>query len=220
MLPGVLGEAGVLGEEPIPVEPDPRLPDPVVLPEPLVVPEPMLPEVLPEPLVLPYCFTQSSRSVPVLPMHWLGVAEASLLLPVALDPVAPELVEPEVLESELVEPEELEPAPALPLTLGLVVELPLLPEVCAHDTVARPSRAAATAALSFFAITMVLSLGWEDCRGEPCKRDAATTKSRPRRQRVRNLQMRGRTKNCSSGRPGTWCRSSAGPARPGLPSRG
>ena len=33
-------------------------------------------------------------------------------------------------------------------------------EVCAHDTVARPSRAAATAALSCFAITMVLSFGW------------------------------------------------------------
>ncbi len=159
MVLGVLGELGVLGVEPIPVEPDPRLPDPDVLPEPLVLPEPMLPEVLPEPLVLPYCFTQSSRSVPVLPMHWLGVAAVSLLvLPVAPELVEPEAPEPEVAESELVEPEPL--VPALPLTLGLVVELlPLLPEVCAHDTVARPSRAAATAALSFFAITMVLSFG-------------------------------------------------------------
>ncbi len=165
-------ELGVLGVEPMlpdPLLPDPVLPDPVlpepvlpeeVLPEPLL-PDPMLPdpEVLPEPLVLPYCFTQSSRSVPVLPMHWLGVAAVSLLvLPVAPELVEPEAPEPEVVESELVEPEPLEPA--LPLTLGLVVELlPLPPEVCAHDTVARPSRAAATAALSFFAITMVLSFG-------------------------------------------------------------
>jgi hypothetical protein len=157
---------GLLGEEPIP-EPVPELPEPEVpdplLPEPRL-PEPVLPEplllepVLPEPLVLPYCFTQSSRSVPVLPMHWLGVAAVSLLLL----PVAPELDEPVV-------PEPDEPDPELPPTLGLVVELPLLlplpplPEVCAQVTVARPSRAAATAALSFFAITMVLSFGWEDC---------------------------------------------------------
>jgi len=144
---GVLGELGVLGVEPRLPEPL-VLPDPVVLPEPLVLPEPMLPdpvlpdpevlpepllpeprlpdpEVLPEPLVLPYCFTQSSRSVPVLPMHWLGVAAGSLLVL----PVAPELVEP---VAEPVDPEELEPAPALPLTLGLVVEpllLPVVPEV-------------------------------------------------------------------------------------------
>jgi hypothetical protein len=173
---GVLGALGVLGVEPMlpeplvlpdPVLPEPMLPEPEVLPEPLL-PDPRLPDpVLPEPLVLPYCFTQSVRSVPVLPMHWLGVAALSLLVL----PVAPELVEPEVLESELVEPDELEPAPALPpvlplpLTLGLVVELPLLPEVCAQVTVARPRRAAATAALSCFAITMVLSFGWgEDCR--------------------------------------------------------
>lgn len=162
---GVLGALGVLGVEPMlpePVLPEPMLPEPV-LPEPLLLPEPMLPEpvVLPEPLVLPYCFTQSSRSVPVLPMHWLGVAALSLLLL----PLTPEPVEPEALEPEPVEPEALEPVPALPLALGLVVEplLPLLPEVCAHDTVARPSRAAATAALSFFAITMILSFGWEDC---------------------------------------------------------
>jgi len=166
---GVLGALGVLGVEPRLPEPL-LLPEAPVLPEPLLLPEPMLepvlPEVLPEPLVLPYCFTQSSRSVPVLPMHWLGVAAVSLLVL----PVTPVPVEPEALEPEPVEPEALDPVPALPLllplplTLGLVVELlPLLPEVCAHDTVARPSRAAATAALSFFAITMVLSLGWEDC---------------------------------------------------------
>ena len=164
MVLGVLGALGVLGVEPRLPEPL-LLPDAPVLPEPLLLPVPMPPEpepvVLPEPLVLPYCFTQSSRSVPVLPMHWLGVAAVVSLLVL---PVTPELVEPEAPEPEPVAPEELEPAPALPLTLGLVVELlPLLPEVCAHDTVARPSRAAATAALSFFAITMVLSLGWEDC---------------------------------------------------------
>jgi hypothetical protein len=94
-----------------------------------------------------------------LPTHWLGRAEESLLEL----PVAPELVEPEPIE-----PEPLAPEPELPPTLGLVVELPLppvlpelpaLPELCAQDTVARPSRAAATAALSFFAITMNLSFG-------------------------------------------------------------
>jgi hypothetical protein len=93
-----------------------------------------------------------------LPAHWLGRAEESLLeLPVAPEPVEPEPIEPEPLA----------PEPALPPTLGLVVELPLpvlpalpaLPELCAQDTVARPSRAAATAALSFFAITMILSFG-------------------------------------------------------------
>ena len=152
---GVLGALGVLGVEPRLPEPL-VLPDPVVLPEPLVLPDPMLPEpeVLPEPLVLPYWRTQSSFSVPVLPMHWLGSAAVSLLVL----PVAPELVEPDAPEP--VEPEA--PVPALPPTLGLVVE-PLLPEVCAQVTVARPRRAAATAALSCFAITMVLSFGWEDC---------------------------------------------------------
>ena len=123
MVPGVLG---VLGVEPR--LPEPVLPEPLALPEPVVLPEPLL---LPEPLVLPYCFTQSSRSVPVLPMHWLGVAAESLLvLPVAPELVEPEVPEPEVVESELVEPEPL--VPALPLTLGLVVEpllLPVVPEV-------------------------------------------------------------------------------------------
>jgi hypothetical protein len=156
----VLGALGVLGVEPMlpePVLPEPVLPEPLLLPEPMLL-EPVLPDpvVLPEPLVLPYSFTQSSRSVPVLPMHWLGVAALSLLLL----PLTPELVEPELLEPEPLEPEPLVPAP--PLTLGLVVEPllpPVVPEVCAHDTVARPSRAAATAALSFFAITMYVSFG-------------------------------------------------------------
>ena len=114
-----------LDEPPMPVEPEPRPP---------------------EPEVLPYCLMQSSLGVPVRPTHWLGVAALSVLEAL---PVAPEEVEPEL---DPVEP--LEPVPALPPTLGLVVELPLLPEVCAQDTVARPSRAAATAALSVFAITM------------------------------------------------------------------
>jgi hypothetical protein len=132
----------VLGLVVLPDElPEPRLPEPLVLPDPLVLPEPMLePLVLPEPL--PYWRTQSSFSVPVLPTHWLGRAALSVLeLPDAPAPV---------------EPLELEPA--LPPTLGLVVEPPmlplLLPELCAHDALARPSRAAATAAVSVFAITM------------------------------------------------------------------
>jgi hypothetical protein len=197
---GVLGELGVLGVEPRLPEPLllpepmlPVLPDPLLLPEPMlpVLPEPLLPEprlpdpeVLPEPLVLPYCFTQSSRSVPVLPMHWLGVAALSLLvLPLVLEPEEP--VAPEPDEPDPTEPEPLAPEPALPPTLGLDVELPLLllplpvlPEVCAQDTVARPSRAAATAALSCFAITMVLSFGWGRLQAPPCKRDAATERSR------------------------------------------
>jgi hypothetical protein len=192
---GVLGELGVLGVEPRLPEPLllpepmlPVLPDPEVLPEPLL-PEPRLPdpEVLPDPLVLPYWRTQSSRSVPVLPMHWLGVAALSLLvLPLALEPEEP--VAPEPDEPDPIEPEPLAPEPALPPTLGLDVELPLLllplpvlPEVCAQDTVARPSRAAATAALSCFAITMVLSFGWGRLQAQPCKRDAALKKTRPRR---------------------------------------
>jgi len=116
--------------------------------------------------------------MPVLPTHWLGRAEAP---PLEL-PVAPELVEPPavlpepiddplepeplVLESLLlglvVEPEVLPPTLGLEVELPLLPELPALPELCAHDTVARPSRAAATAALSFFAITMKVSFGWGD----------------------------------------------------------
>jgi hypothetical protein len=159
-----------LDEPPIPVEPEPRLPEPELLPVLglVVLPElepvaglvvlPELEPVLPDPDVLPYCLTQSSRCVPVRPTHWLGVAVG---LDVLLDPLplAPEAddPEPDVLESELV--------PALPLAAGLVVELPLLlPELCAQETVARPSRAAATAALSVFAITMYAPLvGLKDC---------------------------------------------------------
>jgi hypothetical protein len=74
-----------------------------------------------------------------LPAHWLGSAALSV---VEL-PDAPAPVEPLVLE------------PALPPTLGLVVELPgVLPEVCAQLALARPSNAAATAAVSVFTITI------------------------------------------------------------------
>jgi len=65
-----------------------------------------------------------------LPTHWLGRALGLLL---SLDEPLPEM-------------------------LGLVVELPVLPEVCAHEALARPSSAAATAALSVFTITMYAPL--------------------------------------------------------------
>ena len=83
-----------------------------------------------------------------MPTHWLGRALGLLL---SLD---------ELLLPEPIEPEPLAPAPALPVALGLVVELPLpvLPEVCAHEALARPSSAAATAALSVFTITMYAPL--------------------------------------------------------------
>jgi len=157
VVPGVLGLLdGLLvlpDDDPEPIEPElepvlplelePVLPLPIEpeLPEPLVPPEPL---VLPE-LLLPYCFTQSSRSVPILPTHWLGTADESVLEL----PLAPAPVEPEPLELE-------------PVALGVLVEpprppllpLPELPEVCAHDAVARPSSAAATAAVSVFAFTI------------------------------------------------------------------
>jgi len=211
-------------EPPIPVEPEPR-PEPELLPVLgllglVVLPElepPMLPElepvlpvepVLPEPEVLPYCFTQSSRCVPVRPTHWLGVAEPLLVeepLPIApdeLDPVPlvelPELPDPLepvplVVLSELLEPEptlglvvELEPEPELglvvellplPVALGLLDEPPILPELpedCAHEAPATPTRAAATAAVRVFTITMYAPLV-EIKRLQPsaCKSDAA-----------------------------------------------
>ena len=217
-MPEVLPE----DEPPIPVEPEPR-PEPELLPVLgllglVVLPElepPMLPElepvlpvelepVLPEPEVLPYCFTQSSRCVPVRPTHWLG----RLALPDDEPPIAPEpdAPEPEVELSELPElelpelPEPLEPEPALglvveldpepalglvvellplPVTLGLLVELPVLPlELpvdCAHEALATPTRAAATAALRVFNITMYAPLvEIERLRPLACKRDAAT----------------------------------------------
>jgi len=208
-------------EPPIPVEPEPRPPEPELLPVLglvvlpvlglVVLPElelPVEPVVLPEPEVLPYCFTQSSRCVPVRPTHWLGVAEPLLVeepLPIApdeLDPVPlvelPELPEPlepvPLVElSELLEPEptlglvvELEPEPELglvvellplPVALGLLDEPPILPELpedCAHEAPATPTRAAATAAVRVFTITMYAPLV-EIKRLQPsaCKSDAA-----------------------------------------------
>ena len=180
MVPGVLGLLdGLLvlpDDDPDPIEPElepvlplelePVLPlpiEPELLPEPLVPPEPL---VLPE--VLPYCFTQSSRSVPILPTHWLGTADESVLeLPLAPLPVEPEPLELDpvalglLLELPLAPaPVEPEPLELDPVALGLLLELPVLPllpelpEVCAHDAVARPSIAAATAAVSVFAFTI------------------------------------------------------------------
>jgi hypothetical protein len=173
VLAGLLGLLGVGAGDPIPVEPEPRLPEPLLLPDPEVLPELVEPPVLPEPLVLPellpYWRTQSSRSVPVLPMHWLGRAEGSLL--------------------------------ELPVALGLVVEPPValpLPVVCAQDTLASPRRAAAAAALSVFTITMYsLEVEWGDCSRLPCKRDAATWHARcriaSRRCPPRSALVRGRS---------------------------
>lgn len=126
--------------------PEPMLPllELPVLPEPVVLPEP---EVLPD--ALPYCLTQSSRCVPVRPTHWLGVADGLEVL---------------LLEDGLELLSLLDPLPLLPPALGAVVDeppvLPLLPlpELWAIDTLARPSRAAATAALRVFAITMYAPL--------------------------------------------------------------
>jgi len=132
---------GVLGEvvlEPIPDDPEPRLPE---------LELPLDPVVLPEPLVLPYCWTHCSRSRPVLPTHWLGSDVLSL--------------GEVVLELEL--GALLEPAPAeplvllLPVALGLDEEPPmLLPllEDCAQETLARPTSAAATAALRILTFTI------------------------------------------------------------------
>jgi hypothetical protein len=148
---GVLGVLGDVAPEPIPVE----------LPE---LEPPVEPVVLPEPLVLPYCWTHCSRSRPVLPTHWLGSEVLLLEEPVALG--EDELGEV-VLELEL--GALLEPAPAeplvllLPVALGLDDEPPmLLPllEDCAQETLARPTSAAATAALRILTFTMTLLSEW------------------------------------------------------------
>ena len=148
----------------------PRLPLPV-LPE---VPEPMLPEapepVLPVPLVeLPYCFWHFSRSWPIRPMHWLGT-EA---LPDADAPVSPDAL-PEVLEpvlpveEPLVPAEPLMPEPVLPVAPLVDVPVPAEPPAlvppalpapdCAHDALATPTRAAATAAAIVLTITFEISM--------------------------------------------------------------
>jgi hypothetical protein len=202
-----------LDEPPIPVEPEPRLPEPELLPVLglVVLPElepvaglvvlPELEPVLPDPDVLPYCLTQSSRCVPVRPTHWLGVAVG---LDVLLDPLAPLPLVPEELESDELEPvpddedpeldglddepapDPVDPLPALPPALGLLVELPLVPlpalppELCAHEAVAMPSMAAATAAVSVFAITMYAPLvGLKDCSRKLASRMPRAEKTRP-----------------------------------------
>ena len=43
---------------------------------------------VPPVLLEPYCFTQSSRSVPLMPAHWLGMLDGSLVLgDVELEPL-------------------------------------------------------------------------------------------------------------------------------------
>jgi hypothetical protein len=99
-----------------------------------------------------------------LPTHWLGSEVLLLEEPVALG--EDELGEV-VLELEL--GALLEPAPAeplvllLPVALGLDDEPPmLLPllEDCAQETLARPTSAAATAALRILTFTMTLLSEW------------------------------------------------------------
>jgi hypothetical protein len=132
-------------------EPEASLPlAPLVLPElmpPLVALAPVLsedelddgPEVPPVALE-PYCFTQSSRSVPVMPTHWFG--SDSLELPALLAGLDVSLLELPALE--------------LAGALGVVaVSEELLPVDCAHAALA--SSAAATAAARDFSI-MKLSL--------------------------------------------------------------
>jgi hypothetical protein len=132
-------------------EPEASLPlAPLVLPElmpPLVALEPVLSEdeldegaAVPPLAPEPYCFTQSSRSVPVMATHWLG--SDSLELPALLAGLDVSLLEVPVLE--------------LAGALGVVaVSEELLPVDCAHAALA--SSAAATAAARDFSI-MKLSL--------------------------------------------------------------
>jgi len=134
-------------------EPEASLPlAPLLLPElmpPLVALEPVLSEdeldegaAVPPLAPEPYCFTQSSRSVPVMAAHWLG--SDSLELPALLAGLEVSLLE--------VEPPTLELAGAL----GVVaVSEELLPVDCAHAALA--SSAAATAAARDLSI-MRLSL--------------------------------------------------------------
>jgi hypothetical protein len=132
-------------------EPEVSLPlAPPVLPElmpPLVALEPVLSEdeldegaELAPAALEPCCFTQSSRSLPVMPTHWLGSDSLELLAPLAgLDESVLE-VEPPVLE--------------LAGALGVVaVSEELLPVDCAHAALA--SSAAATAAARDFSIMKV-----------------------------------------------------------------
>jgi hypothetical protein len=164
-----------------PPEAAPLLPvAPVLLPPAplLVVPLllPALPPVL-EPLPLapapavPYFCTHCSFSVPVMPTHWLGRALLSveLPLPAVLPPLPAEPPLPVVLL-----PEPLDPvAAAPPLAPVEPDEPPAVPEDCDHDTVATPSNAAVTAALStLFTIHAPLEDKLGGLHGPRCKRDA------------------------------------------------
>jgi hypothetical protein len=150
------------------VAPDELLPPRLPLPE---VPEPMLlPElVLPAPLVeLPYCFWHLSRSGPVRPTHWLGSVELPAALPDAPLSlvVPPEVLEPVVPLAEPLMPEPVVPVvPLVPPADAPVLDEPLAPALpglvppalpapdCAHDALATPTNAAATAAAIVLTIT-------------------------------------------------------------------
>jgi hypothetical protein len=129
---------------------------PLALPE-LMLPEPALsePDEVDEgaelaPELEPYCFTQSSRSVPLMPAHWLGSA--------APLPPAVALLEVSLLGVD---------------ALGVVAvseeEEPLVD--CAQAALAR-SAAAAAAAMDF-SIMKVSLCEWKELRARCCKRDAA-----------------------------------------------
>jgi len=137
----------------------PELAPPVVLPV-------VLPEALEPLLTPPHCLTQLSRSMPDRPMHWLGrfalpaalVSELVLAPPAVLPPVL-EPVLPLTLEPLLVPAPVLPPAlPGVALVGGAPALLPAepaaLPPVCAHDTLATPTSAAATAAVIVLTITV------------------------------------------------------------------
>jgi hypothetical protein len=167
---GVLGAVGDVVLEPIPVDPEPRLPE---------LELPVEPVVLPEPLVLPYCWTHCSRSRPLLPTHWLGSEVLLLDESVALgeDELGEVVLELEL--GALLDPEPL--VLLLPVALGLDDEPPmLLPllEDCAQETLARPTSAAATAALRMFTFTIDAPISeWGgNYAGRSCKRDAVTEK--------------------------------------------
>ena len=123
------------------------VPLPQVVPPVALLPAPFSPAPLGPP-VGPYWRTQLARSGPVSPTHWLGTAvlpaallsELALGLPEVLDPVLGPVLPPTV-----------EP---LPKTGALSV-----PPGCAHDTVATPTAAAATAAA--IALTIMIGISME-----------------------------------------------------------
>lgn len=154
--------------EPIPVDvPAPPVVVPPSVPEPMV----LLLDVLPAaPVAPPYCWRQRSRSRPVRPTHWLGsgaLEPAPALVPEPRVPEAePAVVLPPIPGLVLPMPEPVEVV-LLEGPLGLVVGAPdglvlePMPEpadpeapVCANEMLAKPTKAAATAAAIVLAITM------------------------------------------------------------------